>query len=149
MLIYIKKKVEPYKVTDERGAKVKALLVNDEMPRDTIIDLGDWTGELREIKSVIREAEEKRPQGRPIADIEAEEKRRNEQTEKFRSLPAEEKAKLLDNELIGSYKTYASLSGAPVPTDEQIEKVRMFVREYFINNPEALNVPRDLIKTIR
>lgn len=148
-LIYIKKKMEPFKVSDERGAKVKALLLNDEQPRDTIIDLGDWTGELREIKSVIREAEEARPQGIPVAEIEAREKREKEAIETFRRLPPEEKAKYRDTEIISSFSLHFKFDTGHEPPPALVEEVRMFVREYFIQNPEALNVPRDLIKKIR
>src|SRR3990167_9645556 len=131
MLIYIKKRPEPVKVSYERGQKVKQLWADGEIPRDTIIDLGDeWSGELREIKAITTEKVEKTPDMKPVGELDEMQKRFEEKQEEFRKLPAEEKSRLLDTELTESYKLHLRFNGLTA-TDEQVEKVRMFIREYF------------------
>jgi len=151
VLIYIKKRPEPIKVSYERGQKVKALWADENRPRDNIIDLGDeWSGELREIKAITTEKVEKNPDMKPVSSIDEERKAIEEKVEMFKRLPAEEKAKWLDTELIESYKFHFRFqTGGQLPTDDQIQKVRLFVLKYLQENPEAANVPRDLIKKIR
>lgn len=58
MIIYIKKLKQPIVVDKERGEKIKEMWLNSDLDRRTVIDLGAWAGQLREISSIVDEAEE-------------------------------------------------------------------------------------------
>ncbi len=149
MLIYIKKRSDPIEVSYDRGVKIKELWLSEGTPRDTVIDLGEWAGEIREIKAVAGSKPEKSDGMKPVDALDQDEARYKEEIEKFRALPADKKAKSKDGEILRSYRMSYKFDTDSEPSEKLIEEVRMFVREYFIQNPEALDVPRDLIKSIR
>ena len=50
--IIIKNRREPLEIEYARAIRLKELLTNPETDRDSMVDLGDWVGQLKEIKAI-------------------------------------------------------------------------------------------------
>jgi len=147
-LIFIKKKIDPIRISNERGLKVKQLWLDDNTPRDTVVDLGEWAGELNQIKAIESEKEAPAPTGRSLKDIEAEEQKRKEEMEAFKKLPPEDKWEKLKGWLIGSFemqwKFVTDWQGKP--SEDHIEDFKREAFYYFDKNPEATKMPTEAVK---
>lgn len=147
-LIFIKKKADPIKLSLERGLKVKQLWLDENTPRDTVVDLGEWAGELNQIKAIESEKETPVSTGRSLKDIEAEEQKRKEEMEAFKKLPSEEKLKRSLGWLIGSFEMQWKFATdwKGLPNEDQIEDFKIEAFDYFEKNPDATKIPTEAVK---
>jgi hypothetical protein len=144
-IIQIKKRQDPIFVSRDRGIKIKEYLLNEKIPRDTLLDLGEWSGELREIRSVEVEEERSRNDVVTAADMEADEQKRLDGIESFRALPAGEKFKHISGYQTTSFEIKFKFLSTRKPTEAEIERFRGELLAYLEANPAALRMEPEVI----
>lgn len=148
-LLKIKGRLDSLRITDEDAKSLKSLWLDVEgTPRNKLIDLGEWAGELRSILSIDIE-ENKEPSG-GMAKAETEEKDYQAFLEAFKALSPEQKLEKKRYELIQfTFRRHYKFANAQVePTSERIKQAEALVVKYFTDNPEAVSVPPEIFKPL-
>lgn len=144
-LIKVKGRLDPIRVSDEIAQSVKTKWADMEnVPRNAIIDLGEWAGELREIKSI--DIEKENFNGEPVTNIDKTKEEEKEAIKNFQNLTPEEKIKRSYSRLIHfGFRTRYKLENEQLePSPELMKTAEETALAYFREHPEAYAIPAEI-----
>lgn len=133
---------ESIKISNDRARELKDLLFDANQPRNLLIDLGSWSGELGSVRSIELDKDEVK--GEPVENIEKRQQEERELLEKFVRLPAEEKARIQKIENWARFGTYYLLNHGAKPSEDLEVRVQQAVIEYYREHDIAHYVPKEV-----